>query len=62
MSEPGVRVRWFCQAQMSASKWGPWGRGAGRRQGVWRPEPLGESGGTCLSGKRADGLRWGALS
>ena len=27
MSKPDVSVRWFCQAQMSASRWGPWGRG-----------------------------------
>ncbi len=27
MSKPDVGVRWFCQAHMSASQWGAWGRG-----------------------------------
>jgi len=38
MSNPGVCVRWFCQAQMSASRWGPWGRGPAMGRVVGGPE------------------------
>ena len=60
MSKPDVGVRWLCQAQMSASRWGPWGRAPAMGRVVDGREHAVNLGERLFGARGRDGLRWGA--